>query len=237
MVVSKKMARRRVFQTKIECAGMDVSLTAVRNALIGRTVTFEKSSSPAFEVVVLMDGMVIGILDETVGPQVISALEQGVSFTVAIQKAYQKYDEKFKPTTASIYLKAEYFSERDQPNIEIPKVPAQIHEGASRSFFTTVAGVTHEGRQKIIARCAVGETLSLARDPDNRFDRGAIKVLRLNGEQIGFIPAHVSRGGDSSGLASQMDRGGKYGCRIKNLTGGSGTSLGVNIEIIEGENG
>ena len=33
---------------------------------------------------------------------------------------------------------------------------------------------------------AMGETLSLVRDPDNRFDRGAIKVLRLDGEQIGF---------------------------------------------------
>jgi len=213
---------------------MDVSMTAVRNALIGRTVTFEKSLL-AVEVIVRMDGVVIGVLDETIGLQVISALERGVSFTVAIKKAYQKYGEKFKPTTASIYLKAEYVSEKDQPSIEVPKVPVQMHEGTSRSFFTTVAGVTHEGRQKIIARCVVGEALSLLRDPDNRFDRGAIRVLRLNGEQIGFIPAHVSRGGDSSGLASQMDRGGKYWCRIKDLTGGAGMSLGVNSEIIEGE--
>jgi hypothetical protein len=75
--------------------------------------------------------------------------------------------------------------------------------------------------------------LSLVRDPDNPFDRGAIKVLRLTGEQIGFIPAHVSRSGDSSGLASQMDRGGKYACRIKDLTGGSGRSFGVNLEVME----
>jgi hypothetical protein len=64
---------------------------------------------------------------------------------------------------------------------------------------------------------------------------GAIKVMRLNGEQLGFIPAHVSRGFDPSGLASQIDRGDKYGCRIKDLTGGGeGMSLGVNIEVMYG---
>lgn len=60
--------------------------------------------------------------------------------------------------------------------------------------------------------------------------------MRLNGEQLGFIPAHVSRGGSSSGLAFQMDRGDKFQCRISSLTGGGfGESRGVNIEIAEGE--
>ena len=53
---------------------------------------------------------------------------------------------------------------------------------------------------------------------------------------IGFIPTHVSRSGDSSGLAFRMDQGSEYGCRITNITGGGrGESLGVNIEITEGE--
>ena len=57
----------------------------------------------------------------------------------------------------------------------------------------------------------------------------------MNGEQLGFIPAHVSRDDDPSGLAAQMDRGEKYGCRIKDVTGGGeGMSLGVNIEIMYG---
>ncbi len=30
--------------------------------------------------------------------------------------------------------------------------------------------------------------------------RWAIKVIRLNGEQLSYVPAHVSRGGDSRGL-------------------------------------
>jgi len=57
--------------------------------------------------------------------------------------------------------------------------------------------------------------------------------MRLNGEQLGFIPAHVSRGNDSSGLASRMDRGDRYDCRISDLTGGGTKTFGVNIEITE----
>jgi hypothetical protein len=93
--------------------------------------------------------------------------------------------------------------------------------------------VTFEGRQHTVATCSVGECLLLVRDPKDRFDKGAIKVMRLNGEQLGFIPEHVSRGGDSSGLASRMDRGKKYRSRISDLTGGGGMTLGVNIEITD----
>jgi len=59
--------------------------------------------------------------------------------------------------------------------------------------------------------------------------------MRLNGDQLGFLPANVSRGDDPSGLASQMDRGDQFQCRISDLTGGDGLTLGVNIEITAGE--
>ena len=229
------MARRRVFQTGIECPGIsDLGLTSNRNALIGRTVTLEKSTSSS-EVAVRLDGAIVGHLDNAVGPQVASAIDRGVSFSVVIKKAYQNYDHKFKPTAASIHLKAEYLLEKDQPAIKVPKAPVQIYEAAPTSFFTTVAGVTFEGRQRVVARCSVGESLRLVCDRTNRYDKGAIKVMRLNGEQLGFIPAHVSRGDDPSGLALRMDRGDEYKCRIKDLTGGGGWNLGVNIEVTEGE--
>src|SRR5579862_99031 len=41
--------------------------------------------------------------------------------------------------------------------------PIQIQNHGPRSFFTTVAGVTHEGRQRIVGRCTVGESLRLER--------------------------------------------------------------------------
>jgi hypothetical protein len=115
---------------------------------------------------------------------------------------------------------------------EIPPEP--------RSFFTTVAGVTHktiEGadRQKIIERCVPGDELTLFREPGNRHDRGAIAILRSNGEHLGYIPAHVSRRGDPTGMAEQMDAGVDYRCRIAEITGGrGGKSYGVNIEVTDG---
>jgi hypothetical protein len=68
----------------------------------------------------------------------------------------------------------------------------------------------------------------------DRYDKGAVKVMRLNGEQLGFVPADVSRAGDPTGLAFRMDRGDQYHCRVKELTGGNGRTRGVNIEITSG---
>jgi hypothetical protein len=233
------MARRRVFETKVECPGISINLglTANRLAIVGRVVTLEKSGA-ASEVNVRLEGTVVGRLDDVVGPQVASAMDHGQAFTATIKNAYQNYDEKFKPNTALLYLKVAYLLEKGQQAIKIPRPPIQPIESSptARSFFTKVAGVTFEGRQRIIARCSVGEHLTLLRDPTNWFDRGAIKVMRLTGEQLGFIPADVSRGGDASGLASQMDQGTEYRCRISDITGGTdGRSLGVNLEVTQGE--
>ncbi len=102
------------------------------------------------------------------------------------------------------------------------------------SFFTKIAGVTHrnrdrKSRQRLIAQCNVGEELCLEREPNNPIDPNAIKVLRVTGEQLGYIPAHVA----ASGLARDLDRGARPKCRIKNLTGGDGLTRGVNIEVGE----
>jgi hypothetical protein len=45
------------------------------------------------------------------------------------------------------------------------------------------------------------------------------------------VPAHVSRYGDESGLSYRMDRGETHYCRVKNVTGGNGSTIGINIEI------
>jgi hypothetical protein len=106
-------------------------------------------------------------------------------------------------------------------------------------FFTKVAGVTHanddgSSRQVIIRECRAGESLDLVREPENRYDSGAIKVMRRNGQQLGYIPQHVSRGGDS-GLSRDMDRNGAYCCRISDITGGGDQPHGVNIEVRNAE--
>ncbi len=230
------MARRRVLHIKVECPGIteDLGVTANKHLLIGKMATLQKSSSNS-DISVAVDGEVVGRLKEIVGSQVSSAMDRGQSFTALIENASQNYDERFKPTIALLHLRIEYLLEKGQPPIEVPKAPLDTQPSAPTSFFTKVAGVTHNGRQRIVARCSVGEVLTLIRDPNNRFDKGAIKLIRSNGEQLGFIPAHVSRCDDPSGLASRMDRGDAFQCRISSLTGGDGLNLGVNIEITEGQ--
>lgn len=59
--------------------------------------------------------------------------------------------------------------------------------------YTKVAGVryqnddTGEERQEIISRSFEGEKVMLVPDELNPFDPDAVKVVRLNGEQIGFL--------------------------------------------------
>jgi hypothetical protein len=187
----------------------------------------------------------VGCFGASVGDKVAEALDRGQSFNAVIEHAFPNYVDtgkslgngKFKIVGAYLDLKVEYLLEKGQPAIDTEKcwrcIDAPEKPQTARSFFTTVAGVTFEGRQRIITRCSVGERLILVRDPSNPHDNGAIKIMRLNGEQLGFIPAHVSRGGDSSGLAYGMDHGDKYSCRISDITGGGSKSLGVNIEITD----
>ena len=92
--------------------------------------------------------------------------------------------------------------------ISDPEEAEGIVAAAGSSFFTKIAGVTHrnkggKSRQRLIAQCRVGEELVLEREPDNPVDQDAIRVLRVTGEQLGYIPAHVA----ASGLAKDLDRG------------------------------
>jgi hypothetical protein len=62
------------------------------------------------------------------------------------------------------------------------------HDGV---FFEKIHGVTFNNddgssRQRVISRCKVGEELEIIPEPTNRFDRGAMKVCRKNGEQLGY---------------------------------------------------
>jgi len=61
-----------------------------------------------------------------------------------------------------------------------------------RHFFAQVAGESHSNddgsdRQTIIASCRVGETLLLDAEPDNPEDENAVRVLRQDGKQIGYL--------------------------------------------------
>ena len=79
-------------------------------------------------------------------------------------------------------------------NIYIPEYETETsHEYRSGSrIITRVVGVTFNGRQRVIARLAIGEEILLKREPNNPYDRNAIGVERPNGQQIGYINRHLT---------------------------------------------
>lgn len=62
-----------------------------------------------------------------------------------------------------------------------------------KHFNTSVAGVSFENdngssRQRIISKyCRVGDYVKLISEPDNKYDKNAIMVYLLNGQQIGYL--------------------------------------------------
>jgi hypothetical protein len=78
-------------------------------------------------------------------------------------------------------------------------------------------------RQREIARCSVGEPISLERDPLNKYDSNCIKVVSARGIQIGNI------GRDDSWICERLDRGAFIDARIMSVAQGAGGKLGAVI--------
>jgi len=100
---------------------------------------------------------------------------------------------------------------------------------STRSIETRVVGVTFENRQAVVALLTEGERVSLVRDPENPFDSNAIKVVRWDKKQIGFLDRELAKT-----MAPRMDRyGGTFKATVLRITGGyyPGSSLGVVIRF------
>lgn len=59
---------------------------------------------------------------------------------------------------------------------------------ARPTAFVNVAGVTFEGRQRVVRSLRSGDPLLFVPEPDNPFDPGAIAVLTLDGASVGYVP-------------------------------------------------
>ena len=120
------------------------------------------------------------------------------------------------------------------PGAYFPNTPAVVIQD---SFFTKIAGVTHDNdngtsRQAILKRCLPDEQLQLIHDSSNPYDQNAIEVRRANGQQLGYLNADLA-----AELASAIRYGVPIFATIKNLTGGTrrNPTRGANIEIIIAE--
>jgi single-stranded-DNA-specific exonuclease len=100
---------------------------------------------------------------------------------------------------------------------------------STRSVETRVVGVTFENRQEVVALLTVGERVSLIREPKNSFDPNAVKVVRWDRRQIGYVERDLA-----SILAPKMDFYRRpIKATVKKVTGGCyrGSSLGVMIRF------
>jgi hypothetical protein len=70
-------------------------------------------------------------------------------------------------------------------------------------WATVIAGIDHStDRMQAAMKCRVGDKLTLAREPANKFDANAIKILRSSSEQLGYVPRAFARN-----IAPFLDRG------------------------------
>ena len=100
------------------------------------------------------------------------------------------------------------------------------------SMHTKLAGVTFaKDAQEILPRLKEGYELELIREPENQYDKNAIRV-EYDGERLGFLPAHVARE-----LAYRIDEGENFICKVAQITGSNedGKNYGCNVELIEAD--
>ena len=60
-------------------------------------------------------------------------------------------------------------------------------------LLTTVAGVTFDNedgtnRQSLIGQCVTYQRLSLVAEPENKYDKGAVRVETQDGRMLGYVP-------------------------------------------------
>ena len=77
---------------------------------------------------------------------------------------------------------------------------------SNRKFLIKVVGVTADNpnevnRQALLRKRKSGEEVILKREPANQYDKWAIAVFSVNGEQLGYLPKNDER------LASELDGG------------------------------
>ena len=95
-----------------------------------------------------------------------------------------------------------------------------------------IAGVTKPNDrgndiQKILAKLKPNTKLTLIREPNNSYDKNAIKIY-ATGKHIGYIKSDLAKK-----IAPLLDKGHKYQAVISEVTGGaSGKSFGCNYQIM-----
>lgn len=96
-------------------------------------------------------------------------------------------------------------------------------------FDSYVAGTGYISDPSILDALKVGDTLTLRREPENRFDENAILVLDGKEQKIGYIPER-----DNTVFARLMDAGKFLTARIVRLEEkGSFRQINISIFLVD----
>ena len=93
-------------------------------------------------------------------------------------------------------------------------------------FYTKIAGITFNGRQRFVPYLNVGDHLRVVREPNNEYDSNAIAIYDKHQNQLGYIGKNVA-----ASLAPRMDEGEIVDVTVSNITGGGDYAFGVNIHV------
>lgn len=96
-------------------------------------------------------------------------------------------------------------------------------------YNSKLVGVTFEGRQAVISTLKGNEPLRVRREAENEYDPNAVAVDVQVGEE--FLPIGYIAKDKNLEIAKSLDAGIPVQIVLASLTGGSGKSFGVNIEL------
>lgn len=91
----------------------------------------------------------------------------------------------------------------------VASAPAKAKRAPVRVLWTRVNGEHYYEARDSIAGLAVGDAVTLRREPANAYDRRAIEVLDASGRKLGYV-ARI----DNSAVARMMDAGERFEARI-----------------------
>ncbi len=102
-------------------------------------------------------------------------------------------------------------------------------ERTSQSFTNYIikaVGVTFGNRQSVIKRLHRGDILQFVPEPDNAYDKNAIKILTASGEQIGYVSKDYN-----SNILRQLQCKKIAKVQVLDVTGDLYETKGVNIIV------
>ncbi len=104
--------------------------------------------------------------------------------------------------------------QHDNSNKHKPSTPSPMT--STQSFSVKAAGVTHDGRQSVLAQLKLEQQLKLVREPQNRYDKNAVGIYTLDGKSVGYVPKAIA-----AIIAIKIDTGSTTStAKVVQLTGG-----------------